>query len=364
MSSKKLKLIALSVALVMVCSVIPGANSPIALPDIERVDWSASAAEVWSYDFDDGNFSDWRVYGIEGKTLPFSNPPGNFTTEDGALRSNSTGEVFSIATHNSSVAYGTWSFDVDVVDTYNHEIVIPFIMIEWNLEIWMKLAYFLQIVTGMYDNSPQPRLRAGKVIPGSSPSGTTAVWYESFPYDDILGWKHFVITRDFTGQFYVYINGTLALNFKDNQHTTCNEFVFSTGGGPAIDNIVVSDSVDYDAAPPEWTQEPTDQVIELGQDFRYDLNATDFSGVEDWWLNDNTNFVIDYNGVIYNKVDLEFGTYTINVSVDDTLGFTKSAVFNLSVQIPPSPALGFYVGVAGGAIVIIALVVVFMKKRG
>ncbi len=127
---------------------------------------------------------------------------------------------------------------------------------------------------------------------------------------------------------------------------------------------MVSDTVDFDAAPPEWTQEPTDQVIELGQDFRYDLNATDFSGVEDWWLNDTTNFVMDYNGVIYNTVDLEFGTYALNVSVDDTLGFTQSAVFTVSVQIPPSPALGFYAGVAGGAIVIIALVVVFMKKRG
>jgi hypothetical protein len=362
MSTNKLKLIALSVALVMICSVIPESESPVMLLDIVTVNQSTSAAEVWSCDFDDGNISDWSIYGIEGQYPPYTNPPGNFTTEDGVLRSNSTGEVFSIATHNSSVAYGTWSFDVDVVDTYNHEIVIPFIMIEWDLADWGIQDYFFQIVTGMYQSSDQPRLQAGKAY--VTVEGSAIEWYGPYLHDDILGWKHFIITRDITGQFYFYMNGTLAFGFKDTQHTTCNEFIFSTGGGPAIDNIVVSDSVDYDAAPPEWTQEPTDQVIELGQDFRYDLNATDFSGVEDWWLNDNTNFVIDYNGVIYNKVDLEFGTYALNVSVDDTLGFTQSAVFTVSVQIPPSPALGFYVGVASFAIVIIALVVLFMKKRG
>lgn len=363
MSSKKLKLIAFSVSLVMICSVIPGSDNPVVQPEIVSVNQSTSAAEVWSYDFNDRNISDWSIYAIEGNR-PYTNPPGNFSTEDGVLRANGTGRIFSIASINSSVAYGTWTFDVDVVDTYNHEIVIPFLMIEWTSDDWMRKNYFIQIVTGMYQTTDQKRLQGGIVAPSSSPGGFGITWIEPFPYEDIFGWKHFVITRESSGQFYVYINGSLALDFKDNQHTICNEFIFSTGPGPAIDNIVVSDTVDYDAAPPEWTQEPTDQVIELGQDFRYDLNATDFSGVEDWWLNDTTNFVIDYNGVIYNKVDLEFGTYALNVSVDDTLGFAQSGVFTVSVQIPASPDFVLYAGVAGGAIVIIALVVVFMKKRG
>ncbi|MHA2376880.1 MAG: hypothetical protein ACXAB9_11995 [Candidatus Thorarchaeota archaeon] len=112
----------------MVCAVIPGTESPVAISSVEETaqnkpaaevwscDQNKPAAEVWSCDFDDGIPSDWEIYGFEG-IIPYSNPPGSFSTDDGSLRSNSTGTVASMAHVNSSVAYGTWSFDVDVVDT-------------------------------------------------------------------------------------------------------------------------------------------------------------------------------------------------------------------------------------------------------
>lgn len=363
MQSKKLKLVALSFALVMICSVLQGAENPVLLRDIVSVNQNTTAAEVLSRNFDDGNISDWTIYAIDNG-VPYNIYPGNYSAEDGTLRSG--GDHFNIALLNCSVAYGTWNFDVYVVDQpIDHEIVIPFILIEYTSELYLKQAYFFQVVTGLYRGDDQPRLMVGKMsLSSSSHEGRTAVWFDSFPSDDIWGWKHFVITRDDTNQFYIYMNGSLALSFKDGEHTTCNQFGFSTRAGPALDNLNVSDTVDYDAAPPEWDPEPVDQMIDVGSDFRYDLNATDFSGIEDWWLNDTTNFVIDYNGVITNSVDLEFGTYAINVSVDDTLGFTKSAVFTLSVQIPDSPDLVLYAVVGVGAIVIVALVVLVIKKRG
>ena len=104
----------------------------------------------------------------------------------------------------------------------------------------------------------------------------------------------------------------------------------------------------------------------MGQDFRYDLNATDHSGIDIWALNDTTNFAIDSNGVITNIVDLALGTYGLNVSVSDTLGFTNSTAFRVIVENPDQlmPDLIPYVLVGGGVIVVIALVVVFIKKRG
>jgi hypothetical protein len=152
-----LKLVAVSITFVMVCSVIPGADNPIVLPDVFVVDQSEPAEEVWFYDFNDDNLTDWEIYGFEGM-IPYSNPPGSFSTDDGSLRINSTGTVASMAHVNSSVAYGTWSFDVDVVDTVLHDIVIPFIMVSWTLDAWWIDCYFFQIVTGMYGGDPQRSL--------------------------------------------------------------------------------------------------------------------------------------------------------------------------------------------------------------
>ena len=130
---------------------------------------------------------------------------------------------------------------------------------------------------------------------------------------------------------------------------------------------MISDSVDYDAAPPKWDPVPIDQLIDLGQDFRYDLNATDFSGLGTWAINDTTNFAIDSNGVITNTTALTLGSHGLNVSVSDSLGFTRAAVFSLTVQpvqITAQPDLTLYLIAGGAGIVIVALVVLFMKKRG
>jgi hypothetical protein len=215
----------------------------------------------------------------------------------------------------------------------------------------------------MYGGDPQPRVQVGKSIAATNPRGKTVSWWGPYDYDDILGWKNFIITREDNGQFYFYMNGTFMLGFKDTQHTTCNQFAFGSAGGPAIDNINVSDTVDFDAAPPEWNPAPVDQLIDPGQDFRYDLNATDFSGLGTWTLNDTTNFAIDSNGVITNIVDLEVARYTLNVSVSDSQGYARSSVFDIVVRELPPPDLTLYLLVGGGGIVIVTLVVFLMKKR-
>ncbi|MFX1579108.1 MAG: hypothetical protein ACFFBJ_05630 [Promethearchaeota archaeon] len=364
MSNKILQLVAASLVIIMICSAVPQTEFSAGKAVVESVNQRIMATEVWSCNFDDGNISDWGIYAIAGE-FPYDNPPGNFTVEDGALRVNGTAGGMSIANVSSSIAYGTWVFDVDVVDTYDDEIVIPFLMLHWSLTHWGIDCYFLLIVTGEYSGIYQPRLKPGKTYATNTPRGRAVQWFEEYEYDDILGWKHFIITREDDGQFYIYMNGTLACGFKDNQHQTCKEFVFASGPGPAIDNIKVYDEVIYDAAPPEWSPAPTDQVVELGQDFKYDINATDFSGLGTWTVNDTTNFAIDSNGVVTNVLDLTVGTYGLNVSVSDTSGFTRSATFTVTVEdssLPPIGALP-YLAVGGGAFLIVLVVVLIRNRR-
>ena len=92
------------------------------------------------------------------------------------------------------------------------------------------------------------------------------------------------------------------------------------------------------ATPPSWVQSPTDRVAEFGSAFRYDLNATDFSGIGAWWVNDTTHFAIDTNGVITNKTPLVIGAYGIRVNVTDTLGHIQTATFKVTVQDTTSPS--------------------------
>ncbi|KKN41841.1 hypothetical protein LCGC14_0719320, partial [marine sediment metagenome] len=63
-----------------------------------------------------------------------------------------------------------------------------------------------------------------------------------------------------------------------------------------------------DTVAPTWNGIPTDQDVEIGDGLSYDLDASDLSGIVDWWLNDTILFNInDANGVITNIVQLSVG---------------------------------------------------------
>jgi len=92
------------------------------------------------------------------------------------------------------------------------------------------------------------------------------------------------------------------------------------------------------SAPPAWVEEPIHQTHEFGDMFVYNLNATDISGIDSWWVNDTDNFEIDGEGIITNHTNLQVGSFGLQVWVDDTLGNTQTAEFSVTVQdtIPPT----------------------------
>ncbi len=93
-----------------------------------------------------------------------------------------------------------------------------------------------------------------------------------------------------------------------------------------------------DTLPPQWVETPTNQIVELGAGFYYDINATDPSGIDHWWISDTTNFTIDANGVITNILLLFVGSYGLQVRVYDPGDRYRSATFTVTVQdtTPPS----------------------------
>ena len=83
---------------------------------------------------------------------------------------------------------------------------------------------------------------------------------------------------------------------------------------------------------PTWDELPTDQIIEYGDDFSYDLNASDSSGISNWWIDDTTNFAIDNDGLITNIVSLSVGSYMIEVKAYDAYGRYCTATFKVTVE--------------------------------
>ncbi len=88
---------------------------------------------------------------------------------------------------------------------------------------------------------------------------------------------------------------------------------------------------------PFWLESPIDQVILIGETFRYDLNASVYGGVDHWWINDTLNFAIDQAGVITNITFLLPEDYGLRVYANDTEGNILSGSFTVIVEDWSSP---------------------------
>jgi len=73
----------------------------------------------------------------------------------------------------------------------------------------------------------------------------------SYSVDEIDGTQHIEVTRNETGQFKVYINGTLRIEAVNNRWTTSQSFYLTSEEGASFDNVVVS----------EDTVEPTGDAL-------------------------------------------------------------------------------------------------------
>ncbi|MHA2191423.1 MAG: hypothetical protein ACXAAP_14450 [Candidatus Thorarchaeota archaeon] len=363
MKNKLPKIGVLVILLLLGMTVITLPESPVISKSEEKSDSFQRSSVVWSDDFEDEDISDWQIFGVNHTADPDYLLPGSCSASGGVLRPN--GPEWNYAGYNSSVAYGTWSFDVDVQEVSeegNHHFSVAFISEQFN-DDWLSFArlgevYALIFYTNANDDSGQINLG----LSSHDPITLNVLGY--WATANLLGWRHIDITREESGQFYVYVDGVLRIDAIDTVHTTSERFYFLSCQNTGIDDISVSNTIDYDAAPPKWDESPADHVIDFGNPFSYDLNASDYSGIDEWVVNDTAHFAIDDDGVITNSVTLDARTYPLNVEVSDTLGNTLNANFTVTVQSTGQPLDISFILLGGGvAIIVLALVLVIIKKR-
>ncbi|MHA2293771.1 MAG: hypothetical protein ACXACK_16540 [Candidatus Hodarchaeales archaeon] len=247
MSSKHFKFIMATALILLIVSTIP------------RV----SATTVWTENFEDGNLNDWDLFGTSTNVLDDIMTRHNvseFSVVDGALtapNSQNWGQV-SEASHNSTVAYGTWSFDWVVAEGTIHKVYDEILFIYTDREhnydaTGVTTSDFLEGISGYGLILSSSKYPYGDDIAGP---GLTLLEYTNQKElvefhgkhqfgTNLVGTYQIDITRDSQGNFKIYFDSVLYIQATDNSTTTSEKFNFlSFRGDSQIDNITVSDSVD------------------------------------------------------------------------------------------------------------------------
>ncbi|RDE17528.1 MAG: hypothetical protein C4K49_02360 [Candidatus Thorarchaeota archaeon] len=163
-----------------------------------------------------------------------------------------------------------------------------------------------------------------------TPGNMTIGGGEALSYDlQVFGYGNLTYTLISDGMFWI-----------DDQGVLRNATPLETGDYHI--SIVVSNLWEYtisaeftitveDTMPPEWIEVPTDQIIEFGELLVYDLNATDYSGIAYYWVNDTTSFNIDSMGILTNALSLTVGRYGIEIRAYDPQGYFCGAIITVNV---------------------------------
>jgi hypothetical protein len=163
---------------------------------------------MWSDDFNDENYDGWTVLA------------GTFIVEDGILKTG-PGDFNTIRCPSYGPATGTWSFDV----LANGYTVVYFVGTSQQIYLTILFTggqFYVQRLSAANNTFSQVR------FPGKASA-----------------WQHINVTRNQDGRICVYNNGTLFVDYVDVTFIPSPDFFeFFSAGESAIDNIVISDTVD------------------------------------------------------------------------------------------------------------------------
>ncbi|MFW9971594.1 MAG: WD40 repeat domain-containing protein [Candidatus Odinarchaeota archaeon] len=167
--------------------------------------------------------------------------------------------------------------------------------------------------------------------------------WDTIPTNQIIefgtDFSYDVNASDSSGISYYWINDTINFNITTNGLITnisslnIGDYLLEIRAYDPDDNYctsIINISV-VDTIAPHWDLEPSDQIIEFGSYFSYDVNASDLSGIEYYWINDTINFNINANGLIINASYLNAGIYWVEVRSYDPFDNYCSAIINITV---------------------------------
>jgi hypothetical protein len=192
---------------------------------------SCQAATVWSDDFNDGNYDGWTVN------------LGSFSATSNRLES--AGPDSNYISHPSTVATGTWSFDLS---SFGRVYFMASDLVPGNIP---ENGYFI------YYHAAAIELRCVENSVGDL--------LDTYPIPALATYS-FDITRDTDGNMYLYLDGELIMQEQNLVHDSSTHFfVCIIDSGIWIDNIDVSDTVDIEPpTTPTTPTEPTEPTTPTG----------------------------------------------------------------------------------------------------
>ena len=188
-----------------------------------------SATVVWSDNFDDGNYDGWTV------------EAGAFSVTNGALMSEDSVDDYDTIWNSSSTTVGTWNFSLyHESNGASHWIMFMVNGTPGTLESPTLYGYGIEFDSS--DSPPKATIRLIKQIGvGSLSRFPLGVYVPDYDFGGT--WTDFAVSRNSTGGFNVWINGTHTFESVNTDHDYSEMFVYYTHGlaGGGLDNIVVSD---------------------------------------------------------------------------------------------------------------------------
>ncbi len=248
-----------------------------------------SAEVVWEEDWEHGPpFDEWIFQAYSYNEVDGFQPNASAAPAvvDGVFKTNALSALFgywgaqSGAYRNSSVAYGTWSFDWIIEPGVEHESYVNVFFITNKFHEENITGNFAEI--SHYPNSSGYFLNLQ-----SSPAGpfsTARIRFEQFGTGRIVsqsynfagsisGTYHIDITRSPDGQFYVYLNYVNTstqpiISIKETIITTSETFGFGAWfGDSGIDNI----SIDNEVVITRTTTATTTTTADGGPGFQFEV---------------------------------------------------------------------------------------------
>ncbi|MFX1577121.1 MAG: alkaline phosphatase [Promethearchaeota archaeon] len=120
-----------------------------------------------------------------------------------------------------------------------------------------------------------------------------------------------------------------------------------------------------DTTVPTWVNSPQNLILNFGNALHIQLNATDRSGIAQWYINDTTNFLLSSSGLLQSVSGVSPGTYGLNVTVSDPYGNALSTTFKVTFlestiptsfpEIPGYPIVSIFIGLILGCFVVILI---------
>ena len=177
---------------------------------------------VWSDDFEDGDKEGWMDYSTGAR----------FFVEEGVLNNDESSD--GITYHESKVSNGTWSFDLFYPEEPGNYEPSYEIGVTCDQDFWFCFGF-------------------KSAIEGSKNTSVSIITWEDmqkYTYDSVklgerlVGWKHFDVTRDESGNSNIFVDGELILQYKaEISFSPQRLYIFTSVRGPAIDNVIVRNQV-------------------------------------------------------------------------------------------------------------------------